>query len=248
MQIRYGNYTHALGEPALSIDRETLFTDALTPWAERVRWTIAGVITNQGGTEATLNAKVRNLETAYSVPNRDLALLLTSGVAAAGHSITNSATIGGVRIIKPPHYPKGDGVEGVTMRTFGVVLEAIVAVSSSTALLSWTETIKFSGGGPEYGYLQPLTGKPIRQRLRQHSIYRASQQGSAVGLYSYPLPGSSLWPVYQLATRKVDYRSPKRQGYSSGADVNIEFLVSWAYQFASDNQLTAANGPRRWTQ
>ena len=248
MQIRYGSYTHALGEPALSIDRETQLNDAGTPWADRVRWTIQGMLTNQGGTEATLDAKVAALEAAYAVDYQDLALLLTSGTAASGHEITNADTIGGVKVVKRPHYPRGDGAEGVTMRTFGVVLEAMVPISAGTILLSWSEILKFSGGGARYGVLEPLTGRPIRQKLKRTTAYHATQQGQAIGLYEYPTPGSPFWPAAQLDTRDVEYGSPQRKGFNSGADTNIEWPVSWVYRFASATPLYASAGPRRWTQ
>ena len=247
MQIRYGSYTHTLGEPALTIDRQTLYTDAQSPYAETVRWMIQGMLTNQGGTEATLNAKVRALEAAYAWNNKDAALLLTSGGAAAGHTLINADTIGGVRVVKRPHYPKGDGAEGITMRTFAVVLEATFPLTSGTALLSWTETISFSGGGASYGFLEPLTGRPIKQKLKQRTTYHATQQGRAVGLYEYPTVPSAMWTAGLLGARETKWDSPKRMGYGSGADTHIGWPVSWLYKFASDNPMYAS-GPNRWLQ
>ena len=248
MQLKYGTYTHALGEPALMIDRQTLFTEADTPWAEKVRWQIQGMLTNQGGTEATLDAKVAALEAAYASDYQDVALLLSSGAAAAGHSIANVDTLGGIRIVKRPSYPKGDGVEGVTVRTFSVVLEAELPIASETALLSWSETIRFTGGGAKYGHLEPLTGKPIKQLLKRNTLYQVTQQGRAVGLYAYPVIPSAFWPADQLDMRDVEYGSPKRKGYGSGADTYVEFPVSWTYRFASRNRMWTTSGPHRWNQ
>ena len=248
MYVQYGDYTHPAGEPAVTIDRETLWTDAGTAWAERERWSISGCIYNQAGTAAAMDVLVTELEAAYSSSGGDLKLLLPDGTTASQHALLNANTIGGVRVVKRPSYPQGSGPEGITIRHFTVALEAEVAVSADSALLSWHESIRYSGGGPRFGHLEPLVGKPIKQKLKANTIYKAIQQGRAVGLSAYPAVPSPIWPAHQIDQRDIEQSAPRRRGYGSGADCWTEWPVSWCYRFESANPLLAPNGPNRWMQ
>lgn len=253
MFVKYGSFTHPLGEAAVSIDRETLFTEAGTPWAVRERWDIQGVISNTtinragdsipSGVPADLSPKINALELAYSQNNQDIALLLPDGETPTSHRIISAHTLGGVQVVQAPCYPEGIEAEYVTYRSFTVAVEALRPLSSPTKLLSFTETMTYEGGGPRYGHLEPLVGRPIKQTLKRFTIYRVTQQGHAVGLYAYPPIPKPLWPAAQVRNRRIEKGSPRRRGGSVITDT--EFPISWVYEYESAFSLIG--GPHLWT-
>ena len=65
-------------------------------------------------------------------------------------------------------------------------------LDSAIGLVSWTESLALTGGGPQFGYLLTLNGPPQKQLLRQQTTFKATQQGEAVGLTDYPPCSRSL--------------------------------------------------------
>lgn len=223
MQLRYGSYTHPLGEPAVVISRETLESETGIPYAYRERWDIMGLIV--GSTAAAINSSVSALRAAYAQHDRDVTLLLPNG-SPSTHRIISAGTIGGVRVVRPPSFPVGTGPEGITKRTFAVSLEAMIPATATNVLLAFRETVTASGGGPRYGWLETKSGPPIQQQLRRATIWRAVQSGSAAGLFAYPAVPGPLWPAALAEEPEIQYDSPARRGSDF-----IEYRVSWSYRF-----------------
>ncbi len=245
MYLRYGSYTHPLGESAIFISRDPVETDAQTTYAIRERWDIQGLLANPTGLVADMSAAINALEVAYARGGYDLTLLMPDGITNSQHLIDSSTTIGGTRIVKPLSYPKGGGSEYVTMRHFTVSVEALIPVSGPTDLMSFHETVTYTGGGAKYGYLEPLAGMPIKQLLKRNTVFKATQQGSAVGLYTYPIVPFAIWPAHLVHLPNLPYDTPRRTGFG-GAVNYTEFLVEWAYEFESSTPLNG--NPSRWVQ
>jgi len=248
MYVKYGDYTHQAGSPAVTIERENVHTEAGSLWLTRERWTIQGMIANPSGVAADMSTAIAALENAYRSGGQDLKLLMPDGSTSSEHVLLNANCLGGTRVTKPPSYPKGDGPEYVTLRHFTVTVEGDIPATSRTDLLSWVETISFSGGGPRYGYVETLVGLPQKQKLRQATIYKAVQSGRAVGIANYPTIPQPMWAADQVDARDVQYDSPRRRGFSSGSDTWTEWGVSWTYRFESAYPMIAPNGPNRWRQ
>ena len=242
MLLSYGDYRHPLGQPAIVISRQTLFSAANTPLAVRERWEISGLL--QAGSSEEMSEKIDSLEAAYATGGKDLVLYLPDGSTASSHRLVNSETLGGVRVVRPPSYPQGRGAEYATIRTFAVALEADLPVSLETALVSYRETLEFRGGGPRFGHLEPLVGLPIKQLLRRHTIFRATQRGEAVGWLAYPTPPLALWPAALVEAGTVQLASPRRRG-SGPALAYTDFPISWSYQFES--ALPLLGRPSAWS-
>lgn len=245
MYLKYGSFTHPLGEAAVFISREPVETEASTRYAIRERWDIQGLICNPTGTATAMSTLIAALETAYATDGNDLTLYLPDGITSSQHAIDSSTTIGGTRIVQPLSYPEGEGPEYITMRHFTVAVEALKPVSGPTNLLSFSESVTYIGGGPRYGHLEPLAGPPVKQLLKNMTIYKATQRGNAVGLYAYPIVPSSMWPAYQLQLPDISYGSPRRIGYN-GATNHTEFPVEWTYEFESAQSLSGS--PHTWNQ
>lgn len=243
MYIRYGTYRHYNEEVEVTINRVPEVNDAGVQWAYTERWTLRGRLplprnrTNSYG----LTPLIQQLEAAYSVDGKDLVLLMPDGATPSAHTLLNKNTLGGTRIAQPISFPDGKGANYVNARTYEVVIEGLVPITSglSSYLVSFTETLEFSGGGPEFGHLRPRIGLPVKQLLTESLPYRVIQFGSAVGMYGYPTIPSSLWPFALLRYPVISRGSPKRMGNDYW-----KYPVSWRYEHEHYRRLYGT--PNKW--
>jgi hypothetical protein len=241
MYLRYGSFTHPLGEPSVGITRETLYTQTREPYAVLERWNVTGMTVEQTGSATAMKSKIGALETAYAVENQDITILLPDGTTPSTHQIRAKDTIGGIRVVMRPSYPEQSGPQGITFQNFQLAVEATVALpANGSVILEFEETLEFSGGGPQYGHLETLTTPPQLQLLRRMSIYRAIQSGQAKGLYARPVVPAAIWPAALVRTPTKRVIAPKRRG--SGY---YEYTVSWNYVFEAAVPLIGL--PHIWT-
>jgi hypothetical protein len=171
---------------------------------------------------------IAEMREAYSTNGRDVGLFLDDGVTPTDHVIVSASTIGGVRVLSL-EFPRGDGAEYSTFRTYRVVLEAEYTDASSN-LLEYHEALSFDGtGGPRRVFLDVLEGLPQEQIGTQATTSRATQSGRAVGLAGYPIPPSPIWPAAELPDRRrLTLRTPERSGGQL-----LRYTVDWHYSFES---------------
>lgn len=243
--VKYGTYAHDAGEVEVSISEEILETDAATPYARMVRWDLVGMLI--GSSAQDIDTKAAALKAAYAENGKDLSLMIVNdagNTVKADCSITSTDATGGVRVIRPPSFPAMRNAAYVTYLPYTITLEAEIPVADAPTLLrSFEERLTFSGGGPRYGMLEPNRGAPIRQRLKEQTIWRAEQTGRAVGLYSRPSAPLPLWPAWLVERGTFGKTGARRRG--SGASLSYtDFDISWAYSFESPIQLIG--NPRSW--
>jgi hypothetical protein len=239
MYLKYGTYRHADNEVSVVISKEGLFTSGLSRGV-RERWSIAGRL--QAADQAGLTAAIDALAAAYSVQGQDVAFYRDNDQPTS-HAISSAATNGGVRVVVPPSFPEGKGAEYSTFRNYTIVLEAELLDPSAT-LVSWHESLSFSGGGPQFAFLEPINGLPQKQLLKQFTTFRAAQAGEAVGYLGYPVPPPPLWPDAEHAgARQIRYELPQRMG-PPGRPVYTHFKVSWSYSFEDAGPLVGL--PTAW--
>ena len=135
-------------------------------------------------------------------------------------------------------FPEGVGAEGITYRNYSLAVEGLLLTGDGT-LLSFVETLSFSGGGPTYGHIETLTGLPVKQQLRNYTVYRVTQQGQAVGISGYPSVPGPLWPAALMRGGSSERRSPRRIGNSY-----TEYPITWQYEFEAAFPLYG--NPTRW--
>lgn len=241
MYIQYGSHAHAPGEIQLSVSKQTLFTEAQTPYAVRERWDMQGMLV--GDSQSDINAQVSTLLTAYSKHGEDIALKLSEG-GDSHLKMRSRDCIGGTRVVVPPTFPSNVDAAYVTFLPYTIAVEGDVAMTDlPTALLAFSETITKSGGGPRFGLLEPLIGAPVRQLLKRQTIFRATQQGTATGLYARPTAPLPLWPNALKESPRIELRSPKVRG--SGSSLTFtEYTISWQYEFESSQPLLGS--PHTW--
>lgn len=232
MYLARGSYIHATNEVTLVIRSETQFSARREAYAVKVIWIIQGVLL--GSSVAELTARIQLLQDAYNFGGDSIGLYNDDGSPTA-HFLDSSSAIGGVRINRPPSFPKGDGTEYVTKREYEIEVEALYPFTG-TALLEFTETVALSGGGgARFVYKQPLTGLPVKQQVAQFTTYKATQSGSAVGWLGYPPFPSVLFP----SSEKIDLRSQTRGSPSVWNGNAVRYPISWSYQFESNQPLQA---------
>ena len=216
MILTYGNYSHPNGTCAVVTSSNTVFTASGIPAMTTTRVGIEGnlladsSLSTAAALTADLTTKIQALEAAYKQVGVDLILTDENGTLTA-HVIRNSETLGGIRVIEPPHYPYGSGAEYANYRRFRVGLEADILPTGGNQpiYLMFQETLTLSGGGPEYAWTAPIIGMPQRQIVRQQITYRAVQSGFAVGFRQRPTPPLPLWPNALAQSPDITYGSPQ---------------------------------------
>ena len=226
MKLKYGNYTHDLNEAVVSIRREVIEDSSRAGLGNKTTWTISGRL--HGDDPTDLDKKIALLEEAYGVNGKDLVLLHNDGTETA-HYLKNYGSIGGVRI-KNLSWPKGDGAEYVTFRTYQIEAFAEYLFSAGAVETSWQETVTVIGtGGPRFVVREVRNGPPVRQQVSDATPVRATQSGSATGYGAYPLPPPPLWPQWEVeAARSVTNQQNKK---------SLVYQTNWAYQFESPTPL-----------
>jgi hypothetical protein len=143
--------------------------------------------------------------------------------------LLNATTLGGVKVTRPLCYPVGAGAEYSTFRNYELTVEGFVP-NLVAGVIEWHETVRWSGGGSDYVFLQTLTGPPQKQLRFEQTTYKAVQSGHAVGNLSYVSPPGPLWPyALQPQACSVTQASPDRMG-----PLNIpyrNYRTDWTYSF-----------------
>lgn len=184
-------------------------------------WTLKGELMATGQT-ATV-AAMRALEAALDVPRQNLVLRTDTGAVAM--ALTNTGSVSGV-MITGLSYPEGvDGFEFVSGKTFEFTAEAtygqVTAGGGTVQLLTFTESVETSGGGPVTGFMRPINAEPQAVQLYSHSVYEATQSGQATCLLGY-------WP----APPPVMGQPIERPRIGLTCDGRV-FTTTWAYRFQS---------------
>jgi hypothetical protein len=231
--LKYGSYTHALGEVTLAISSRPHFNPRGLHDATLERWEISGLL--RADTPAALTTAIGALEAAYAVPEQNIGLYLANGTTPTSHLLTSASTLGGTRVVEGPDFPTTTGGEYSIHRSYCVVVEGLVPLSGAALdLLLREESITLSGGGPRFVYLQTIAGPPQRQQVAQATPYRVQQAGRAVGRAAYPLANSPLWPTAEhVDQRKIVRRTPRVVATTAGQSLT-EFETAWQFEFESD--------------
>lgn len=198
-------------------------------------WTISGRLYNYDGKRSTMYNQIQAFSNAYALNGRDLVLEYSDG-SASYHQLLTSNCLGGTIVKEPPQFPTGRFGENNTVRTYRVVVTGRLPVSRS-AMMSFSERITISGGGMRWGCIEVNRGEGVRQLLRTHGLCRATQSGSATGLYAYPDIPPPIWP-YALVEQfpELTLENPETYGGEQGAP-QLNHTVSWSYQFEATQRL-----------
>lgn len=230
MYLKYGDYSHEIGEAAITITKSSVLDDYGRKVGYNERWAISGML--RGNTAADVTAAIQTLETAYGVNGRDLKLLNDDGSETA-HKLINADSASGVRI-ETLNYPTGAGAEYTTFRNYSITAFAEFAVlpgSGSDGTILFTQTIVTRGtGGPRKVVLETRNGPPVVQYVSQRTPIFIAQSGTAIGYLSYPIPPQPIEPQWEdLEKREVTYEAPAVKSTNGSQS---EYRINWSYQFS----------------
>ncbi|RCS43932.1 hypothetical protein DTL42_18270 [Bremerella cremea] len=228
MYLKWGDYTHPLGEPQIAITRQPILAESGIPVAHNVTWDIQGKLLGNG--QADLDGKIAALKSAYAKQNQDLVLLRSDGQSDSQHTLRSAETRGGTWVVSGPSFPEGGGAQYATMRTFRLQIQAEVPLADpQTALISFEDTLRLSGGGPLFSHIETAFGFPVRQQLRANTTFRAAQSGSAIGYANYPpVPGPLFGYANLIREPVISRTSPQRVGTA-----HHHYRITWQYEFES---------------
>ena len=231
--LKYGSYTHALGEVALSISSRPHFNPRGLHDATLERWEISGLL--RADTPAALTAAIDALVSAYAVPEQNLGLYLADGTTPTSHLLASADTLGGTRVVEGPDFPTSVGGEYSLHRGYRVVVEGLVPrAGAELDLLLREESITLVGGGPRFVYLQTIAGPPRRQQVAEQTPYVAQQSGRAIGRAAYPPANAPLWPSAEhIDRRQLVRRTPRVVATTAGQSLT-DFEIAWQFEFESD--------------
>jgi len=255
MQLIFGSdengIAHDINDPALSIDRTGLFTDAGVLYGILNVWTIEGRLI--ASSQATVSTEIDALELGYSKNVERFALKLDSGDDSS-HVIVASETLDGIRVSKPPYYPVGRGAEYSTYRNYAVQVTATVLVKSNAAeaeIVSFQETVTYTGSGTRDVIMTPLIGTPVRIRTATQTPQFIVQSGQVVSL-TRPIDVTRLSPplfaAYLLEDKTVIELGSAQTFFIGGARRQTQYPARWRYEMAHVQRVTVQRPrPRRLT-
>lgn len=242
MFLSYGTYKHQIGGCNVSIDRQSIKNAAKLPIAVLETWTVQGMLTSLSG-PTDIDQQITALMAAYAQDGQDLVLFMPDGTTPSASTLKSADCVGGTRVMQQPSFPTGQNAERVTYVHFSVKVEGEKPIDPQGFVLTdYHESLKFRGGVPLVGYLEPAVGLPQPQLFKQFTSYKATQEGNATGYGFQPTIGVDvgipIWPANIVGEPEFDYDAPERQG---GA--YKDYKVTWHYEYQSQTPLIGVPTP-----
>ncbi len=230
--VRYGSYQHPANEANLRLFKVVpLYSRRGFRWGYRNIMQIEGEIleTTQSGFQTRINGLVE----AYADNGNDFGFYDADG-NLTNHSITSAASLTGTKVIARD-WPKSDGAEWATKRTFRVTVQAdFEDIEPLQDIKWWHETVRYSGNtGARKRFVNVDIGAPQKQTIGLRTTQTIIQQGQAIGQTTWPnLPDPILTEsdtvIERLDQRHVVHQSPRRERNGF-----YDYPVQWRYVFES---------------
>jgi len=231
-----------------SFQKTISYSEFDLPETITTRLTLDGVLIATG--QGTIKKAIEDFETAYLDTDVSVSgLYHDDGATRSPHFLDGGTSISGVRVVQLG-YPKGDGAEYATQRSFRVVLETVEDTTSgsgggeSATTSSFEESLSFSGGGPRLVALETISDAPVVQETAFQTAMTIVQSGSAVGQGGYPTVPALLFSRSSEdgAQHRESKRSPKLVGLKYR-----DYGVSWSYTFILASGMPPTGEPNKPT-
>lgn len=241
MQLVKGSYGFVVNATRFKIDVQPLMNRGGQFYAKKIRWDVSGDFPVSSQLDAT--QKMSLLENVLSRPNEDLTFYNDSGGIAA--RLPNLGSITGTRFFGPT-WPDSMGPMWATLQRFQFYAEAEYPYPAAVNALLWfSETLDFVGGGPIRKHRLALNTPPQRQLVYLYSIYQVTQHGEASGYAGYPTPPAPIFPDALMRNPNFTRTGPERVGNLSQALAGHQgYKISWNYYFESATPLVGV--PNLW--
>lgn len=239
MQLKWGSYAFDAGSVEVISSQETMLNDAKIPYSFKRTMEVRGYLNGDGQT--ALSTATSALQTALARPFQDL-ILYQDDNSPSATLLRNRDALGGVVITRGPTFAETQqGSEYTTVRRFSFTAEAEYQIEGTGGILiSFTERMTYSGGGPLYVMRRALNGPPQRQKVYEHTEYVVVQTGEAVGYRGYPALPPSRWPSWLKESPVVARTTPMRVGQAGYKN----YKIMWEYRHESPIALVGA--PTVW--
>lgn len=197
------------------------------------QWILNGRV--NGANTAEVDTARVNMENAL-IDGQDLVFSLGTTQNLISANCVNGTKIRSLDWLPGYDGARGSGAEDVFRRTFRLIIDGLVRVTSDTDIIEWHEQVTGTGtGGPRTLPVGSLTGYVTAQQTQLYTKCEAVQTGYAVGLTGYPPAASPIWVsgaggVYEYFERRRNSLSSPQQ---IGINQNTGYRRSWSYQFFS---------------
>lgn len=230
--LKWGSFSFVQDDPQVQISVRQKYNARKIVELTTVVWDLNGVAVTNAGLGLNCMTTVASYAAALQNNDRDLVLYANDGTTVL-HSLLTGSSLGGTRVTAGVEYPKGEGSEIATVRTWHATIEADYP-NTGNNILDWQDKIEYEGsGGPRYVFIPTLNGTPQQQTVYQQTTYKARQQGRSVGFASYVPPAPPMFPNAVLPERtRIAYSTPQKANRSSHT-----YVVEWAYEFESISPL-----------
>lgn len=233
MIFKYGSYAHDQDECLVRVTASPILDNYQRRMGSVFEYTIVGVKrvadnANPEVTKANLTTALQAMEAAYNVDFQNFGLYLNDGVTATAHTVLNSATFGGVKVIQPPSYiegPWGGQIEYLNRRTYQIRLRA--EIRTGTGIHTYRETLTVKGtGGPLWRFSPREVGDAQKQVLQTATTFFYIQEGEAIGRTAYPSAPAPLFPLAEHERERVRTYGTPQELTTQGAEM---YPTTWRY-------------------
>jgi hypothetical protein len=227
--FKYGSYAHQQDSVSFTIHSRQVKSGVGRRFYTQKVWRVRGRI--RGTDQSDLTSKIQALEAAY-VDGQDITVLLNDGTTSTAHSLANSSTMNGVRVMGGVNWLQGlpetgwGRTEYLYLRSFEVVLQAEV-LDLESSILHFHETVQYRGGLTEYKAKGAFTGLPRQYIFQEFSPTIVVQTGVIVGATTWPTPPAPLFGLYRSPLSGADPQTPQIYGTNG----NFAFPLPYKYVF-----------------
>jgi len=226
-----GSYSFTEETTAIQISTAYEYDSRGRPDKQNQTWQINAYL--QASTQAEITTAINTLVSALSTADGTLTLYINNGTTKSSHELTNCH-------LQNVDYPEGTGSEYANHRTVNLTVNGYADITKDDDIVSFQESLSLSGGGSRFILLETLNGTPKKFTQKQKTIYRATQQGSAVGKTDYPTISAAMFPGQEV---EENPRVSKNHTYNEMGEER--YSISWSYEFASATEF-ANTSPSKW--
>lgn len=213
--------------------------------------TVTGDLLAPNGTttpQQDLTIMQTGMQAALAIPYQDLIFYADNGSVTATF-LTNAGTLSGVRLTDGPTFDAGRSTgEYAVKRAFSFKMEVeYLYPNRPSALMSFSESVSYSGGLPIREMCRAVNKPPIDQIVWPYTEFEATQSGEAVGLLTWPFGSPTAGPpllfpaAFLRKAPEIHPSGPDRVGPNGWRN----YRVRWSMRYASATPLIAA--PTKWT-
>jgi len=190
---------------------------------------------NNAADQLALTAKLDALRAALLVPYQDFTIY-DNGGQPIYRPLRNNDTVGGVKVLALPSFPRGTRDAGFYTTfvevefSIGAETTAPAAGGGNNPVIRWSESVTFIGnGGPRWVSQTMIEGPPRGEQTAQQTPIKCVQEGQGTGY--------STWlnfppPLFDARYEHGEMRQRRKMTPTNKVGgVSTEYPMSWQYHF-----------------